>query len=130
MTGDSSLTWVVSAERWSAVLSVPQVIASIRMVVILNSGMLCDIGLDASFVRDVIVGFEGVLNCVYSLLLIWARLQVLSNYCLVRFLHLLDFLLDLFLQGNHLFVDSVRDPPVDYPLDDLAQLQWHLVNIV
>ena len=122
MPGDSSLTWVVSSERWSAILSVPQLVTSIRMVVILNSGMLCDIGLDASFVRDVIMRFEGVLNCVYSLLLIWARLQMLSNYCLVRFLHLLDFLLDLFFEGDHLFVDSVRDPSVDYPLDDLAQL--------
>lgn len=113
---------VHASKRWSAVLSVRQMITSIRMVIILNSGVLRDIGLDASFVRDVIMGFEGVLNCVYSLLLIWARLQMLSNDRLIRFLHLLNFLLDLFFQGDHLFVDSLCDPSVDYSLDDFAQL--------
>ena len=84
--------------------------------------MLRDIGLNTSFVRQVIKGLEAVPYCVSCSLLIWARLQMLSDDCLIRFLHLLDFLLDLFFQGYHLFVDSLCDPSVDNSLDDFAQL--------
>ena len=49
----------------------------------MDASVLRDVGLDASFVRDVIMGFQGILDRVYSLLLIWSRLQMLSDDRLV-----------------------------------------------